>query len=269
MNFLRKASLTGSFALLAVLTAVAQDGAASRRGTLPFAAGETLTYEGKVSKIIRGIAVADLTFTVAQPESNGNFVVKADARSKGTLIKLFRFSFLQEIESTFGGREGRVVMTRKKDVQKERIRESEAVFDYKERRVIYTETDPKEPMRPPRRIASEIEPETNDIVSAIYKLRTLPLAVGTTLEMNVSDSGLVYKIPVRVAARERQKTVLGNVWCFRIEPLIFGPGRFIEREGTMTIWITDDDRRLPVRSQVSTSIGRIEIKIKSARNTRS
>ena len=275
--YLKKLFLAGAFTVFSVFAIYAQNGAsaytsrqpapAASLAAVPFAPGETLTYEGKISKIIRGIAVADLTFTVSQPSPGSDFTVKADARSKGTLLKLFRFSFQQEIESTFGGATPRVKLTKKHDVQKERVRDSEAIFDYRERRVTYTETDPKEPMRPPRRIASEIVPETHDLISAIYRLRMLPLAVGSTFTFTVSDSGLVYRVPVRVTAREIQKTVLGKVWCFRIEPDVFGPGRLIEREGSMVMWITDDNRRIPVRSQVHSDVGKIEIKLKSAKNS--
>jgi hypothetical protein len=265
MNYWKKLSLTAVLAAFAVLSAHAQNGVQAP-SSLPFAAGETLTYEGKISKVIRGIAVADLTFTATRPRPGNDFVVKADARSKGTLTRWFGFSFVQEIESTFSARDGRVRLTKKHDVQKQRVRDSEAVFDHKERRVTYTETDPKEPMRPPRRIASEIEPETYDMVSAIYWLRTMPMATGAAFEMTVSDSGLVYKIPIKVTARERQKTAIGSVWCWRVEPQVFGPGRLIEREGSMVIWITDDARRIPVRSQVNSHVGRIEIKLKTAKN---
>lgn len=252
------------------LGAIAQDGAKFDPKSMPFADGETLTYEGKVSKnIIRGISIADLTFTIAQPEPGGDYTVKADATSKGTLLKLFRFSFLFKIDSTIGSKDFRVKKTIKRDVQKERVRDSEAKFDYKESRVTYVETDPKEPMRPPRKIASEIGDETQDLVSGLYVLRLLPLTIGKSFEVEVSDSGLVYKIPVKVTARERQKSVFGNVWCFRVEPDLFGPGRLIEKEGSMIIWITDDAKRLPVRSQVNTPIGRVEIKLKSAKNLKS
>lgn len=245
------------------------EGKANAAGSnLPFAPGEVLTYEGKVSKIIQGITVADLSFTLTKPEADGDLLAKVEARSKGTLVKLFRFSFLQKIESRFGGPSGKVSSTKKFDQQKERLRESEAVFDYADRRVTYTEIDPKEPMRPPRKIASEIVPETHDMVSGIYKLRTLPLAVGATFDITVSDSGLVYKIPVRVTARELQKTAIGRIQCFRVEPAVFGPGRLIESEGSMTIWISDDARRLPVRARVNASVGRIEIRIKSVLNSR-
>jgi len=162
----------------------------------------------------------------------------------------------------------RAMRTVKHDVQKERVRDSEALFDYRQRRVTYIETDPREPMRPPRRIASEIDDVSHDLISGIYSLRLMPLTVGKTFRMSVSDSGLVYDIPVRITGREQQKTILGKLWCFRIEPEIFGPNRLIEREGGMTIWITDDARRLPIRSIVNSPYGRIDIRLKAAKNLR-
>ena len=235
---------------------------------VPFAPGEVLSYEAKVSKsLFRGIAVADLTFRVVSGRENG-FLIKADAASKGTLLKLFRYSFLQRVESTIAPDSFRIEKTAKHDIQKDRVRDSEAVFDYERRRVTYTETDPREPMRPPRRIASEIDNPTQDLVSGIYKIRLMPLAVGSTFRIKVSDSGLTYEIPVRVTGREKQKSVLGTVNCFRIEPDIFGAGRLIEKEGSMIIWITDDARRIPVRSQVNASVGKIEIKLRSAKGIR-
>lgn len=240
---------------------------ATRSRTMPFAAGESLTYEGKVSKIIRGISVADLTFTVENAQAD-HYLISAEARSKGTLLKLFRYSFLQQMNSTIVRDEFRVVRSTKHDVQKERIRDSEAQFDYDRMRVTYVETDPQEPMRPPRTIASGIEDVTHDLVSGVYALRLLPLQVGKTFNLSVSDSGLVYSTPVRVVAREKQKTIFGNVMCFRVEPGVFGPGRMIEREGSMQIWITDDARRIPVRSVVNTNIGRIDIRLRTYKNTK-
>ncbi len=233
---------------------------------LPFKVGETLSYEGKISKVIQGISVAELTFTVQDKTSDGDLLINAEARSKGTLVKLFGFSFLQVLNSTVRGTDLSSLKTVKQDVQKKRVRNSEAMFDYEENRVIYSETDPNEPMRPPRLIASDIKGRTHDLVSGIYHLRTLPLALGKTFELNVSDSGLVYKIPVRVTGRERLNTDIGRVWCFKLEPEVFGEGRMIEREGSMVIWITDDERRIPVRSQVKASFGKLEIKIQSISN---
>ncbi|HEX8367146.1 MAG TPA: DUF3108 domain-containing protein [Pyrinomonadaceae bacterium] len=231
-----------------------------------FTIGESLSYEVKLSKaIFRGISVADINFTVARAAGGKDYLIKTEARSKGSLTKLFRFSFLQSFESTVEAENFRILKTTKRDEQGERVRDSEAFFDYREKRVTYIETDPNDRLRPPRKIASGIDENTQDLISGIYTLRRLPLAVGKTFQITVSDSGLVYKIPARVAARELQNTVLGKVWCFRVEPEVFGTNRVIEQKGTLTIWIMDDARRVPVRAQINTDGYKIEVKLKNPR----
>lgn len=225
-------------------------------------AGESLAYEAKFSKIIKGIAVADLNFTVERTANGRDYLIKSDANTKGSLLKLFNKKFVQKYESTVDGSNFSVKRTVKRDEQGDRVRESEALFDYAEKKVIFMETDPNDTARAPRQIASPINSDTQDLVTAIYTLRRLPLAVGKTFELTVSDSGLVYKIPARVVARELQKSVLGRVWCFRVVPEVFGANRLIDQKGEMTLWITDDARRLPIRSQINLNIGRFEIKLK-------
>lgn len=226
--------------------------------------GETLKYEGKINKILRGMSIADLTFSAGSMPNSNELVIKAEAVSKGTLLKLFRYSFLQQYQSVIDLSSFRILKTVKHDVQKERVRDSEALFDYKEKRVSYIESDPKDPMRPQRRIASEIGQQMYDMISAIYAARLAPLAVGKRFEFSVSDSGLVYKVPFAITARELQKTIYGNVWCFRVEPEIFGKDRLIEQKGRMVIWMVDDARRTPVRSQIRSEFGKFDIKLKSA-----
>lgn len=223
--------------------------------------GEVLRYDAKVNKILRGISVAELTMSVVAASDPSQVMINAEAVSKGTLLKIFRYSFLQQYGATLDA-SFRTLKSTKHDVQKERVRDSEAVFDYGRKMVTFVETDPKDASRAPRRIASEIGDQVVDMISAVYYLRLETLAIGKRYELSVSDSGLVYKIPVNVTAREMQKTVLGNVWCYRLEPEVFGPGRLIEQEGKMVIWMTDDVKHTPVRSQIDADIGKIDIKLK-------
>ena len=229
----------------------------------PYKVGESLVYEGKFSKtVLRGIAVADFNFTVERAPNNRNYIVRTEANSKGSLPKLLNSKFYQKYESTVDGENLQILKTVKRDEQNERVRDSEAIFDYKDKKVIYIETDPKDTVRAPYVVASPLEPDTQDLVSAIYALRRLPLVVGKTFELKVSDSGLIYKIPVRVTAREEQKSILGKIWCYRVEPEVFGDDRLLGREGSMIFWITDDARRVLVRAQINYTVGRIEIKLK-------
>ncbi|MBK7708749.1 MAG: DUF3108 domain-containing protein [Acidobacteria bacterium] len=122
--------------------------------------------------------------------------------------------------------------------------------------------------RAPRTIASDLKGDTHDLVSGLYFLRTLPLAVGRVFELTISDSGLIYQVPVRVTAREVQKSVLGRLMCFRVEPEVFGNNRLIEQKGSMVIWITDDERRIPVRSRINSEYGKIEVKLKKVESAK-
>lgn len=253
--------------LLLFVAALAAFGQPGPPRTKPFAVGETLVYEAKASKIISGIAVADLKFSLSKDPDSNNYLVKTEAVSKGTLLRWFRFSFLQQYESIIDAATFGVIKTTKHDVQKERVRNSVADFDYDNKRVTFVENDPKEPNRPPRRIASDLPGTMNDIVSAVYALRMRALAVGQSFEIPVSDSGLNYNIPVRVAARERIKTEIGRLWCFRLEPVVFGRDRLVDQKGKFVMWLTDDERHLPVRGRIETEAFRVEVRIRSVSGT--
>jgi hypothetical protein len=244
--------------LLSLLCGAAVANAQTGITSSPYTIGENLTYEGTINKaIFRGINVAEVKFAVSAAPNKKDFIINSEAISKGSLISLFRFKFLEKISSIVDGKNFSILRSVRRDEQGDRAREGEAVFDYAAKTVTYVEIDPNDPTRPTRRIATPIEKNTYDLVSAIYAMRRLPLAVGKTFVLNVSDSGLVYKVPVRVTARETQKSVIGKSICFRLEPEIFGDGRMIEQKGRMSIWITDDARRLPVRGQINTSAGGI------------
>ncbi len=225
--------------------------------------GEKLTFEGRASKLKLSIAIADLTFSTAITPKGDQISIRSIAESKGTMLKLFRYSFMQDYESVVDLSSFRIVKTVKKDVQKQRVRDSEAEFDYQMKRVTYVETDPKDVNRPPRRIASEISDPMNDMISAIYAMRLRELAVGDRFELSVSDSGLVYKVPVAITKREQLGTAIGKFWCLRVEPEIFGPGRLIEQKGKMVLWLVDDKLHTPVKAQVDTQYGKVEIKLKA------
>ena len=265
MNFKMHNSLGVLCLILAIVVSGQAQPAGSNGTTKPSInfAGETLTYEGKVSRLKLSISVADLTFVASQANSAGDLLVKTDATSKGTLLKLFRYSFAQSYQSTIDAH-FRILRTTKHDVQKDRVRDGDATFNYTDGKVMYVETDPKDPNRPPRRIASEISSPMHDMISAIYYLRLQPLEVGKRFDLQVSDSGLVYRVPIAVTGRQELKTAIGRINCFKVEPEVFGPGRLIEQKGRMIIWFADDAKHTPVRASIDSQYGKIEIKLKSA-----
>jgi hypothetical protein len=48
----------------------------------------------------------------------------------------------------------------------------------------------------------------------------------------------------------------------RVDPALFGENGLVRSRGALSIWITDDGRRLPVRAQLKVDIGTFDIKLK-------
>lgn len=102
----------------------------------------------------------------------------------------------------------------------------------------------------------EIGERTYDTYSSFYYLRTLPLEVGKSVFVSVLDNKRLWNIEVQVMKKERIKTVLGEVNTIVINPLVKNEGMF-ERKGAIFIWLTDDERRIPVRMKTKVAIGSI------------
>ena len=268
-----------SLCALMLTSASARGGAALQAADvpvrLPFAPREELVYEGEFTKsLLRSVDIAELRFTATlepvgttgQPQEKGeagkSLRLTVDAVSKGLLRKLFGLRFRQRIESRVDPASFSVLQTTKLDEQGDRRRTSEAVFDRTAGKVVWTERDPNNPTKEPRVVSSDFSGAVQDLASIFYFLRTQTLAPGQNLEITISDSGRIFRVPVKVIEKKRMKSVLGQVSVIRVEADIFGEGRLIHGRGKMAIWFTDDARRIPVRARISNEMGTLDIKLK-------
>jgi hypothetical protein len=155
-----------------------------------------------------------------------------------------------------------VQRTVKLDEQGKRVRASEANFDQKNGKVIWTERDPNDPARVPRTASSDFSGQVHDVVSAIYFLRTQQLDLGKNFAVTISDSGRVYQVPVHVVEKKRMKTVLGQVTVVRVDPELFGERGLVNAKGQFSVWLTDDYRHIPVRARIKGEFGTFDITLK-------
>ena len=58
------------------------------------------------------------------------------------------------------------------------------------------------------------------------------------------------------------KTVLGQVTVMRVDAAVFGLKGMIHREGALSIWLTDDWRRIPVSARIKSEYGTIDVNLK-------
>jgi hypothetical protein len=244
---------------------------------MPFVPSEELVYEGEFTRaILRGINIAELRFKALRPSSSAvtvegettapaPLVLTTDVISKGFFSKLFGVTFKFHAESHVEPNDFYAIRTTKRDEQGKRLRTSEAVFDQDAKTVEYTERDPNNTQAAPRVITAALSGPTQDIVSAIYFLRTQSLTPGQTFNIAISDSGRVYQVPATVVAEKKlMKSVLGKVEVVRVEVELFGPGRPVEEgKGKMFIWVTNDERHVPIKARLSHEMGQLDITLKS------
>ncbi|HSE15562.1 MAG TPA: DUF3108 domain-containing protein [Pyrinomonadaceae bacterium] len=237
-----------------------------------FSSGEELHFEAEFSRaLLRKLDVADLKFRATRTPLNTTsaesqpyaLTFSADVSSKGFFARLFNLKFRERVESTVEPVTFTVQKTTILDESGKRVRATESTFDASKGRMIWTSRDPNNPSAEPRHATTEFSGQLQDVLSAIYFIRTQPLQVGKSFEVFIGDGGKVYTIPVQVVEKKRMKTILGRVDVLRVNPELFGPDRLIDSEkGEFSIWITDDARHIPVGGRVKTNYGTFDIKLK-------
>ena len=127
----------------------------------------------------------------------------------------------------------------------------------------------------------EAEPRRNKVVpipygtaldysSSFLQLRGFDLAVGSEFPIFICTKGKFYYVTLSVAEIETISTELGKKECFRLEPTSSFPQSKLFREGgKMSIWITNDAERIPVRFDVHTNVGNASMRIESYDNGQS
>src|ERR1044071_3608747 len=234
-----------------------------------FEHGEELLFEAEFSRaVLRKLDVADLKFGATRTEPKPYALTfSADVSSKGFFARLFDIKFRERVESTVEPVTFTVQKTTILDETGKRVRTTESTFDASKGKMTWTSRDPNNPSAEPRHAITDFSGQLQDVLSAIYFIRTQPLAVGKSFEVFIGDGGKVYTIPVKVVEKKRMKTVLGRVEVLRVNAELFGPDRLIDKEkGEFAIFVTDDSRHVPVGGQVKTDYGTFDVKLKSIAN---
>ena len=101
---------------------------------------------------------------------------------------------------------------------------------------------------------------TQDALSALYVLRSIPMKAGDKFNMPVTDAGDVYKVQIQVVGNETLKTPLGTLNALKIVPVI-SASKGSPPSG-IAIWISDDARRLPLKIEAQLAVGKFVISLR-------
>jgi hypothetical protein len=224
---------------------------------VPFRIGETLTYDVSWSSFVTaGTAAATIKEKKASFNSTAYYIV-AEGRPTPIVSKLY--SLYYKLDTLL---DSYTLLPQRGSVYSEegsRHRFKVTRFDHAAHRAFfeYQTTGTAE-------TNFAVPPYTQDILSAIYVLRAVPLKAGDRMTMPVSDNGSNYKLQVDVGPSERVRTPFGESAAWKLKLGIFdSTGRPQGRNVSM--WISDDARRLPMKVQGELPVGTFNLDLRDVK----
>jgi Protein of unknown function (DUF3108) len=212
----------------------------------PFEAGERLTYAVSWLGIRGGTAKMEVT-DAAPIDGRATLRLRTIAKSSPWFSKIYpidnRVESLVDAETmsphrmTFQRREGK----QKNDF--------DVTFRHREGLVLEIKDGV------PQTLA--IPAETHDLISCLYYVRSLPsIEPGSTMMLNLHHDRKNYRIEVRVEGVERLSTRWGDMEAVRVLVVMPFQGIFLN-EGNIRVWLTHDDRRIPIMMKAKVIIGSV------------
>ena len=104
-----------------------------------------------------------------------------------------------------------------------------------------------------------IQPTVKDVVTTLYYLRNNPKM--ETLKKNdevsmdmIFDDDEIYQFRLRFLGKEKITTPLGEINTLIFRPLV-QDGRVFKEQESLTLWISDDRNKIPVKIKASLRVG--------------
>ena len=115
-----------------------------------------------------------------------------------------------------------------------------------------------------------INDEIQDILSSLYFLRSQKLntlKVGDEIELPMFFDQEIHKFKLLFLGEEVIKTKFGKVSSLAFRPMVQA-GRVFKEQESVTLWVSDDKNRLPIRLQADILVGSIKADLENFKNLR-
>ena len=216
-----------------------------------FAVPERLVFEVSWSGIKAGTATQEIV-----PAGDGVTITYV-AKSADWLSVFHKVDDHMEavMARGVGGRLFGVPLVYRENLREGRSRfQKEMAFDHAGRTVAITD------LLHNARSTFGITPITYDPLSCFYFARLQNLEPGKSFYIDVFDGKRLHQTEVKVLRREELKTDLGTFKTVVIMPVLKNSS-FLNRTGDFYIWLTDDERRIPVKMKSKVKVGSITAKL--------
>lgn len=217
----------------------------------PFRPGELLRYEVRWA----GIPVGRATLSVVFDDSNGRAVYRVNSRAESNDIISVFFPVKDLVESVI---DAETLLPYRLSVQQRHGRrkvKKHIEFDQESHVATLSEKGKK--------IEFDVPPGVQDVLSSLYYIRSLEtLLPGDSVFIDVHESKKNWRTEVRFEKREEIQLPAGKFKTVKVRALIRYEGLLMNK-GDAFVWLSDDERRIPVQMEGKISIGSITTVLES------
>jgi len=252
--------------LLASATAASED-QATGPAAAPFSSGERLFYRVEWDPpwylfFLPKMEAGELELALsadADYEQKPVWRITFKARSSGTLSRLADLHVDDHFESIADRTTFCTYEVTKRIMEGRRKREIHVKYYHRERRLHVRELDVA---RVPPRTVKDRQKDglpvcVRDVFASLYALRMEKLTIGSVRKWTIGDDDVVKEVETRALRLETVQGPSGPIPGLLIDTVALLGGLFKEG-GQFRIWLSNDERRLPLKFQVQVKLGKVD-----------
>ncbi len=241
--------------LVVILLLISLGAFSQEAKTSPYKAGEWLRYKMSYSGFLKA---GEAVLTLEEKELDGKTVFYAKGFGKTSTFIGWFFKVRDTYESYFDKENNNPYLFKRDVYEGGYTIKRDTKFDQTKK--IATIEDHKQKTK------KEVEfNNVQDMISAFYYLRNVQtdtLKVGDEIGLNMFFDSKTFPFRLKLLGREILKTKFGKINTLKFRPLVEA-GRVFKENESVTIWVTNDGNKIPIKLQASLAVGSLRAELKA------
>jgi LysM repeat protein len=213
-----------------------------------FCAGEKLTFDVKWKFITVGSATMEIQGIDAVSGRQAYHIV-TDARSAPFFDSFYK---VRDTNESWMDIESLVSLKYASHISENSTKRSETILlDHTKKQFQIVESGK----------TGEIPLWVQDVLSSLYYVRTRNLSVGEEISVDAHSGDKSWPLKVKVLRLETVNVPAGRFICYVVEPSIREGAGIFQAKGQLLVWLTADDKKVPVLMRSKIAVGAIEAEL--------
>lgn len=227
-----------------------------------YQSGEYFKFQVSYGFINAGIATLELK----DATYNGKSVYHAKGYGYTTGVSKAFFKVKDDYQSYFDKSTGQPYRFIRKIYEGGYTRNQEGFVNYKNNTVLLKDHKSN------KEYTYDVPSKIQDVISSFYYFRNHDkldkMKVGETIQIDMFFDDEIFKFRLKFMGNEKIKTKFGTINTLKFRPYVQA-GRVFKEQESLTIWISDDVNRIPVKIQASLLVGSLKAELIQYKNIKS